>query len=96
MTSGDLELDRVSHEVTRAGQPLALTVKEFDLLAHLMASPGVAFTREQLLEAVWGYTIGDTATVTVHVRRLREKIEPDPSAPTRLATVRGVGYRWEL
>jgi DNA-binding response OmpR family regulator len=96
LSSGDLELDRVSHEVTRAGAPLALTVKEFDLLAHLMSSPGVAWTREQLLEAVWGYTIGDTATVTVHVRRLREKIEPDPSVPTRLATVRGIGYRWEL
>jgi DNA-binding response OmpR family regulator len=96
VTSGDLQLDRVSHEASRAGEPLALTVKEFDLLSHLMANPGVAFTREQLLEAVWGYTIGDTATVTVHVRRLREKIEPDPSVPTRLATVRGVGYRWEL
>jgi DNA-binding response OmpR family regulator len=96
LSSGDLELDRVSHEVSRAGDSLALTVKEFDLLAHLMGNPGVAFTREQLLEAVWGYTIGDTATVTVHVRRLREKIEPDPSVPVRLATVRGVGYRWEI
>ena len=57
--------------------------------------PGQAFSREQILEGVWGYRYGDTSTVTVHVRRLREKIEPDPSNPRRIATVWGVGYRWE-
>ena len=93
--SGDISVDLVSHEAKRAGKSLVLTVKEFDLLAYLMQRPGVAFRREDLLEAVWGYTFGDTATVTVHVRRLREKIEDDPSLPRYLATVRGVGYRWE-
>lgn len=94
--AGDLSLDLVSHEARRAGVPIVLTVKEFDLLAYLMGHPGTAFRREELLEAVWGYTFGDTATVTVHVRRLREKIEDDPSAPLYLSTVRGIGYRWEL
>ena len=95
LAAGDLEVDLIAHEARRAGAPVSLTVKEFDLLAHLMAHPGVAFSREQLFESVWGYTIGDTATVTVHVRRLREKIEGDPSDPKLLATVRGLGYRWE-
>ncbi len=94
-SAGDITLDLISHEAKRAGQPLVLTVKEFDLLAYLMQRPGIAFRREELLEAVWGYTFGDTATVTVHVRRLREKIEDDPSLPRYLSTVRGVGYRWE-
>jgi DNA-binding response OmpR family regulator len=93
--AGEITLDLVSHEAKRAGEPLLLTVKEFDLLAYLMQRPGVAFRREELLEAVWGYTFGDTATVTVHVRRLREKIEVDASLPLHLTTVRGVGYRWE-
>jgi DNA-binding response OmpR family regulator len=93
--AGDITLDLVSHEAKRAGEPLVLTVKEFDLLAFLMSHPGAAFRREELLEAVWGYTFGDTATVTVHVRRLREKIEDDPSLPRYLSTVRGIGYRWE-
>jgi DNA-binding response OmpR family regulator len=90
-----LEVDLVAHEARRDGQPLVLTVKEFDLLAYLMSRPGRAFRREELLAAVWGYSIGDTATVTVHVRRLREKTEDDPSAPRHLCTVRGVGYRFE-
>lgn len=93
--AGDITLDLVSHEAKRAGEPIVLTVKEFDLLAYLMSHPGTAFRREELLEAVWGYTFGDTATVTVHVRRLREKIEDDPSLPRYLSTVRGIGYRWE-
>lgn len=94
-SAGEITLDLVSHEARRAGVPIELTVKEFDLLGFLMSRPGVAFRREELLEAVWGYTIGDTATVTVHVRRLREKIEHDPSFPAHLTTVRGIGYRWE-
>ena len=93
--AGDITLDLVSHEAKRAGEPIVLTVKEFDLLAYLMSHSGTAFRREELLEAVWGYTFGDTATVTVHVRRLREKIEDDPSLPRYLSTVRGIGYRWE-
>jgi DNA-binding response OmpR family regulator len=73
-----------------------LTRKEFDLLEHLASSPGVTFTRTALLESVWDFAWdGDTATVTVHVRRLREKIEDDPSAPRHLITVWGVGYRFE-
>jgi DNA-binding response OmpR family regulator len=95
LRTSSLAVDLVAHEARQDGSPLSLTAKEFDLLVHLMGHPGVAFTREQLLEAVWGYTIGDAATVTVHVRRLREKIERDPSAPELLTTVRGVGYRWE-
>jgi DNA-binding response OmpR family regulator len=67
----------------------------FDLLRFLLAHPGTAFSRDDLLREVWGWSIGDQSTVTVHVRRLREKIEADPTHPVRLATVWGVGYRWE-
>ena len=67
----------------------------FEVLVFLMRHPGRAFRREELLQQVWGYTYGDTSTVTVHIRRLREKIEPDPAAPTRIGTVWGVGYRWQ-
>ena len=74
---------------------LALTSREYDLLVFLMRSPRQAFSREQLLAHVWGWTFGDTSTVTVHIRRLREKIEPDPTAPRRIVTVWGVGYRYE-
>ena len=95
LRAGELELDPVAHEVRRAGEPLALTTKEFDLLAHFLRHPNRAFRREELLEAVWGWTYGDTATVTVHVRRLREKVELDPSDPRHLRTVWGVGYRFE-
>lgn len=95
LRAGDLEVDLVGHEVRRNNAPLALTAKEFDLLVHLMSHPGQAFTRQELLWAVWGYEIGDTATVTVHVRRLREKLERDPSRPVHVATVRGVGYRFD-
>ena len=93
--AGPIALDVVAHEVRRSGDLLALTAKEFDLLAHFMAHPRRAFRREELLEQVWGWTYGDTATVTVHVRRLREKVEQDPSRPRHLCTVRGVGYRFE-
>lgn len=95
LVDGDLQLDLKRHEVRRAGSTLTLTGREFDLLHHLIAHPGVAFSREELLSQVWGWTFGDQSTVTVHVRRLREKIEADPARPTRLATVWGVGYRWE-
>jgi DNA-binding response OmpR family regulator len=95
LVDGGLMVDAVRRLATVDGQPLSLTVREFDLLVHLMRNPGRAFRRSELLEAVWGWTFGDQATVTVHVRRLREKVESDPSKPTRIATVWGVGYRYE-
>lgn len=95
LSDGDLEVDVVGRLVRRSGEPVTLTAREFELLVFLMRQPGRAFEREEILRQVWGYSYGDTSTVTVHVRRLREKIEPDPSDPTRIATVWGVGYRWE-
>ncbi|MGS2614870.1 response regulator transcription factor [Micromonospora sp. LZ34] len=77
------------------GRELALTLREFDLLAHLMRHPARAFRRAELLERVWGWSFGDQSTVTVHVRRLREKVEADPADPRRIVTVWGVGYRYE-
>src|SRR5258708_3258098 len=74
---------------------LALTSGEYDLLVFLLSHPRQAFSREQLLEQVWNWSFGDTSTVTVHVRRLREKIERDPTLPQRIVTVWGVGYRYE-
>jgi DNA-binding response OmpR family regulator len=74
---------------------VALTSREFDLLVHFMRHPRRAFRREQLLEQVWGFAYGDTSTVTVHVRRLREKVEADPAEPRHVCTVWGVGYRFE-
>lgn len=89
-----LRLNRKSREVVIADAVVDLTQREFDLLAFLMEHPQEVITREVLLEHVWGYTFGDTSTVTVHVRRLREKIEPDPSTPTYVRTVWGVGYKF--
>ncbi len=95
LVDGDLRLDLPAREARRAGRPLALTLREFDLLAFLLTHPRQAFTRVELLERVWGWSFGDQSTVTVHVRRLREKVEPDPGRPTRVLTVWGVGYRYE-
>jgi DNA-binding response OmpR family regulator len=95
LRDGSLVLDLVAHHAALGTVPLALTGREFDLLAFLLANPGQAFTREQLMERVWGWEFGDQSTVTVHVRRLREKVETDPSNPVRLATVWGIGYRWD-
>jgi DNA-binding response OmpR family regulator len=95
LLDGDLSLDLAAHRATRSGTPLALTSREFDLLMFLMSHPGEAFSREQLLERVWGWDFGDQSTVTVHVRRLREKIEDAPAKPKRIVTVWGVGYRYE-
>ncbi len=95
LRDGDLVVDPVQHVATRGGRRLALTVREFDLLRFLVAHPGVAWSRDDLLRDVWGWTFGDQSTVTVHVRRLREKVEEDPTRPVRLVTVWGVGYRWE-
>lgn len=95
LDTGRLHIDLPAREVTIAGALVPLTAREFDLLVHLARSPRRAFTREELLERVWGYSFGDTATVTVHVRRLREKVEANPSEPDHLVTVWGVGYRWD-
>jgi DNA-binding response OmpR family regulator len=93
--AGGLVVDLGAREVRVEGDAVTLTAREFDLLAFLARHPRRAFRREELLELVWGYSYGDTATVTVHIRRLREKIERDPSAPERLTTVWGVGYRFD-
>ncbi len=95
LRDGDIEIDTVGHRTTKRGQELSLTTREFDLLAFVMANPGRAFSRDDLMRDVWEWEYGDKSTVTVHVRRLREKIEDDPSQPTRLVTVWGVGYRWD-
>lgn len=90
---GDLEIDLVTREVRKKGAPVALTVREYELLRYLALRPGQPFTREALLEDVWGYDYyGDIRTVDVTVRRLREKIEDDASSPVYLLTRRGVGY----
>jgi DNA-binding response OmpR family regulator len=92
---GDLAIDAPTREVTRAGRELRLTAKEFDLLWFLARHPRQVFSRDQLMDRVWGYSAAlDTGTVTVHVRRLREKIEEDPAHPQFLQTVWGVGYRF--
>lgn len=94
--SGDLEIDRGRHETRRAGRPLKLKPKEFELLLFFVEHPGRVFTREQILDAVWGEDYGGgLRTVDVHVRWLRQKIEDDASAPIRLRTVRGSGYIFE-
>ena len=93
---GDLRIDRQKREVTLRGEPVRLTRKEFDLLTALAESPGTAFSRSRLLEEVWDFAWGgDVSTVTVHIRRLREKIETDPSRPHHLVTVWGIGYRFD-
>jgi DNA-binding response OmpR family regulator len=93
---GDIEIDILHHTIKRAGVVLNLSPKEFDLLAFLTANKGLVFSRDQLLEKVWGYDYsGDTRTVDVHIRWLREKIEDNSEEPRRLITVRGVGYKFE-
>lgn len=90
----DLMLDSEKHLVTLNGRELDLPPKEFELLRILMENPGRVLTREYLLETIWGYEyIGETRTVDVHIRRLRQKIEPDPSQPVYIETVHGFGYR---
>jgi DNA-binding response OmpR family regulator len=92
---GPLEIDAAKHEVRRNGEPICLTAKEFDLLWFLASNPNRVFSRDQLMHRVWGYSAAlDTGTVTVHVRRLREKLEEDASKPQLLETVWGVGYRF--
>jgi DNA-binding response OmpR family regulator len=95
LTDGDLTVDLTAHEIRLRGELLQLTSREYDLLVFLMRHPRKAFTRDQLLQDVWAWSFGDTSTVTVHVRRLREKLESDPTFPKRIVTVWGVGYRYE-
>jgi DNA-binding response OmpR family regulator len=95
LSAGPIDVDVAAREVHVDGEPAALTVREFELLVFLMAHPRTVFRRQELLERVWGYTFGDMSTVTVHVRRLREKVERDPSMPQHIKTVWGVGYRFE-
>jgi DNA-binding response OmpR family regulator len=91
---GDVELDGASREVARAGMPVTLTAREFDLLWFLASNPRRVFSRSHIMDRVWGHAPAlDTGTVTVHIRRLREKLEADPAHPQHLQTVWGVGYR---
>ncbi len=90
---GNLTVDSAARTATRQGDSLALTTREFDLLAFLASHPGETFGKEELLRRVWGWDFGDTSTVTVHVRRLREKIEVDPSDPQVVLTMGRSGYR---
>ncbi|WP_281899037.1 response regulator transcription factor [Phytohabitans aurantiacus] len=96
LVDGDLVLDTGRRLARLRGVELTLTVREFDLLAFFMRNPSRAFRRAELLERVWGWDFGDQSTVTVHVRRLREKLEDDPATPRRIVTVWGVGYRYEM
>ena len=96
LATGDLEIDLKRREARRDGRPLELKPKELELLLYFVRNRGRAFTREQLLRDVWGYDfLGDSRTVDVHIRWLRQKIEAEPAKPVRLITVRGVGYRFE-
>ncbi len=96
LEAGDLALDLIGRKAYRSEQEMRLSHKEFDLLAALIRNAGTALSRERLLQQVWGYDYpGDTRTVDVHIRWLREKIEDDAAEPKRIVTVRGVGYRFE-
>lgn len=93
---GDIELDASEHRVTLAGDELQLPLKEFELLQLLLANAGRVLPREVLIDRVWGNDyVGDTKTLDVHVKRLRSKIESDPAVPTRIVTIRGLGYKYE-
>ena len=95
LVDGDLTVDLVGRRVRLRGDEQSLTAREFDLLAWFVGHPGRVFTRTELMNTVWGWEFGDESTVTVLVRRVREKVEVDPSAPGRLVTVFGIGYRWD-
>ena len=95
LEDGHLSVDESAHRVILGENALALTAREYDLLVFFMRHPRQVFTRERLLAEVWGWTFGDTSTVTVHIRRLREKLEADPAILQRIVTVWGVGYRYE-
>ncbi|MEV6401148.1 response regulator transcription factor [Streptomyces sp. NPDC051907] len=96
LEAAGIALDPAARRAVKDGQELGLTLREFDLLAHLMRHPGEAIGRERLMQEVWGWEFGDLSTVTVHVRRLRAKIESDPARPRLIQTVWGVGYRFDV
>ncbi|MEU0751615.1 response regulator transcription factor [Streptomyces albogriseolus] len=95
LRAAGLTVDPEARRAVKNGAELALTVREFDLLAFFLAHPGRAFAREELMREVWGWDFGDLSTVTVHVRRLRGKVEDDPARPRLIRTVWGVGYRFD-
>jgi two-component system, OmpR family, response regulator ResD len=95
LQGGGVTLDPAARTASDARGPLSLTLREFDLLEHFLRHPGRAFSREELMSAVWGWDFGDLSTVTVHVRRLRHKVEADPAEPRLIITVWGVGYRFD-
>ncbi len=96
LTEGDVVLDIDRHELRVRGELVTLALKEFELLAYLLARAGRVVTRDSLMQHVWGYNyVGDTKTIDVHVKRLRSKIEDDPSKPQLITTIRGLGYRYE-
>ncbi|MFK4152343.1 response regulator transcription factor [Streptomyces fungicidicus] len=95
LRAAGLAVDPAARRATKRGAELALTVREFDLLAFFLRHPGRAFAREELMREVWGWDFGDLSTVTVHVRRLRGKVEDDPARPRLVQTVWGVGYRFD-
>ncbi|WP_329113658.1 response regulator transcription factor [Streptomyces sp. NBC_01465] len=96
LAAAGISMDPAARRATKDGSELALTLREFDLLEYLLRHPGQACSRERLMHEVWGWEFGDLSTVTVHVRRLRGKIESDPGAPALIQTVWGVGYRFEV
>jgi two-component system response regulator RegX3 len=94
---GDVALDPERHEVVIRGEDVSLPLKEFELLSLLLENAGRVLTRDTLIDRVWGHDyVGDTKTLDVHVKRLRSKVEADPSMPTRIVTIRGLGYKYEL
>lgn len=96
LDAGDLQMDLIARRAQLSGEELRLTHKEFDLLAELIRNQGMVLSRDLLLEKIWGYDfLGDSRTVDVHIRWLRQKIEPEPSLPQRIVTVRGIGYRFD-
>src|SRR5204863_6178095 len=97
MLVGDVMLDPERHEVSIRGNSVRLPLKEFELLALLLENAGRVLTRDTLIDRVWGSDyVGDTKTLDVHIKRLRAKVEPEPSSPTRIVTIRGYGYKYEV
>lgn len=96
MEIGDVRVDVERHEVTVRGEPVSLPLKEFELLSLLMEYAGRVLTREMLIDRIWGFDyVGDTKTLDVHIKRLRKKVELDPRNPSRIVTIRGLGYKFE-
>jgi two-component system response regulator RegX3 len=97
LEAGDVRLDPASHEVTLRGEPLSLPLKEFELLELLLDNAGRVVSRDVLIDRIWGFDyVGDTKTLDVHIKRLRAKVEDDPSTPMRIITIRGVGYKYDV